>query len=88
MRNIAIRPSWLVSRLRKMNRDPRLVACLAEAEELIRIFVASVRTTEPGTQYVMPPQKSPFGVRCSVLGFSASRFSSSGLGRWALDVGR
>ena len=36
----------LVSRLKKMNRDPRLVACLAEAEELIRIFVASVRTTE------------------------------------------
>jgi hypothetical protein len=41
-------PSWLVSWLRKMNRDPRLVACLAEAEELIRIFVASVRTTERG----------------------------------------
>ena len=38
----------LVSRLKKMNRDPRLVACLAEAEELIRIFVASVRTTERG----------------------------------------
>lgn len=38
----------LVSRLNKMNRDPRLVACLAEAEELIRIFVASVRTTERG----------------------------------------
>jgi four helix bundle protein len=36
----------LVSRLKKMNRDPRLAACLAEAEELIRIFVASVRTTE------------------------------------------
>jgi four helix bundle protein len=36
----------LVSRLKKMNRDQRLVACLAEAEELIRIFVASVRTTE------------------------------------------
>jgi len=36
----------LVSRLRKMNSDPRLLACLAEAEELIRIFVASVRTTE------------------------------------------
>jgi four helix bundle protein len=36
----------LVSRLKKMNRDPRLVAYLAEAEELIRIFVASVRTTE------------------------------------------
>ena len=36
------------SRLTKMNRDPRLVACLAEAEELIRIFVASVRTTERG----------------------------------------
>jgi hypothetical protein len=34
--------------LSKMNRDPRLVACLAEAEELIRIFVASVRTTERG----------------------------------------
>ena len=48
MRNIDIQPSWLVSRLRKMNRDPRLVACLAEAEELIRIFVASVRTTERG----------------------------------------
>jgi hypothetical protein len=29
-----------------MNRDPRLVAFLAEVEELIRIFVASVRTTE------------------------------------------
>ncbi len=38
----------LVSRLKKMNRDSRLVACLAEAEELIRIFVASVRTTERG----------------------------------------
>ena len=38
----------LVSRLKKMNRDPRLVACLGEAEELIRIFVASVRTTERG----------------------------------------
>ncbi len=48
MRNVDMRPSWLVSRLRKMNRDPRLVACLAEAEELIRIFVASVRTTERG----------------------------------------
>jgi four helix bundle protein len=36
----------LVSRLKKMNRDPRLVACPAEAKELIRIFVASVRTTE------------------------------------------
>ena len=36
----------LVLRLRKVNQDPRLVACLAEAEELIRIFVASVRTTE------------------------------------------
>jgi four helix bundle protein len=36
----------LVSRLKKMNRDPRLVPCLAEAEELIRIFVTSVRTTE------------------------------------------
>jgi len=36
----------LVSRFKKMNRDPRLVAFLAEAEELIRIFVASVRTTE------------------------------------------
>ncbi len=36
----------LVSRLKKMNRDPRLVPCLAEAEELIRIFVASVRTAE------------------------------------------
>ena len=38
----------LVSRLKKMKRDPRLVACLAEAQELIRIFVASVRTTERG----------------------------------------
>jgi four helix bundle protein len=36
----------LVSRLKKMNRDPRLIPCLAEAEELIRIFVASVRTAE------------------------------------------
>ena len=36
----------LVSRVKKMNRDPRLVAFLAEVEELIRIFVASVRTTE------------------------------------------
>ena len=36
----------LVSRLRKMKRDSRLVARLAEAEGLIRIFVASVRTTE------------------------------------------
>ena len=38
----------LVSRFKKMNRDPRLVARLAEVEELIRIFVASVRTTERG----------------------------------------
>jgi four helix bundle protein len=36
----------LVSRLKNMNRDPRLVPCLAEAQELIRIFVTSVRTTE------------------------------------------
>ena len=36
----------LVSGLRKMKRDSRLVARLAEAEGLIRIFVASVRTTE------------------------------------------
>ncbi|HKR54017.1 MAG TPA: four helix bundle protein [Chthoniobacterales bacterium] len=36
----------LVSRLKKMNRDPRLTSCLAEAEELMRIFVASVRTAE------------------------------------------
>jgi hypothetical protein len=35
-----------IKSLKKMNRDPRLVACLAEADELIRIFVASVRTTE------------------------------------------
>jgi four helix bundle protein len=39
----------LVSRLKKMNQDPRLVPCLAEAEELIRIFVASVRTAERGS---------------------------------------
>ena len=38
----------LVSRLKKINGDPRLCACLTEAEELIRIFVASVRTTERG----------------------------------------
>jgi four helix bundle protein len=36
----------LMSRLKTMNRDPRLVPCLTEAEELIRIFVASVRTAE------------------------------------------
>ena len=36
----------LVSRLKKMNRGPRLAPCLAETEELIRIFVASVRTAE------------------------------------------
>ncbi|HEX5317144.1 MAG TPA: four helix bundle protein [Candidatus Kapabacteria bacterium] len=36
----------LVSRLKKMNRDPRLVPCLIKTEELIRIFVASVRTAE------------------------------------------
>ncbi len=36
----------LVSRLKKMNQVPRLVPCLAEIEELIRIFVASVRTAE------------------------------------------
>ena len=36
----------LVSRLKKMNEDPRLVSCRAEAEELIRIFVASARTAE------------------------------------------
>jgi four helix bundle protein len=36
----------LISRLKKMNRDPRLIPCLTEAEELIRIFVASVRTAE------------------------------------------
>ena len=37
----------LLSRLKKMNQPPRLLACLTEAEEIIRIFVASVRTTEP-----------------------------------------
>ena len=36
----------LVSRLKKMYRDSGLVRCLAETEELIRIFVASVRTAE------------------------------------------
>ena len=36
----------LVSRLKKMNQVPHLVPCLAEIEELIRIFVASVRTAE------------------------------------------
>ena len=36
----------LMSRLKTMNRDPRLIPCLTEAEELIRIFVASVRTAE------------------------------------------
>jgi four helix bundle protein len=36
----------LVSRLKTMNRNPRLILCLTEAEELIRIFVASVRTSE------------------------------------------
>ena len=36
----------LVSRLKKVNEDPHLVPCRAEAEELIRIFVASVRTAE------------------------------------------
>ena len=36
----------LLSRLKKMNQPPRLLARLTEAEELIRIFVASVRTTE------------------------------------------
>jgi hypothetical protein len=38
----------LLSRLKTMNHDPRLAPCIAEAEELIRIFVASVRTTEGG----------------------------------------
>jgi four helix bundle protein len=36
----------LVSRLGRMNQNSKLVDCLGEIEELIRIFVASVRTTE------------------------------------------
>jgi len=33
-------------RVKEGNQVPRLVPCLAEVEELIRIFVASVRTAE------------------------------------------
>jgi hypothetical protein len=36
----------------------------------------------------MMPQKLPFGVRCSAFCFFTSRFSSLGVGCWALDVGR
>ena len=36
----------------------------------------------------MKPQKLSFGVWCSVFCFFTSRFSSLGVGRWALDVGR
>jgi four helix bundle protein len=36
----------LLSRFKGMNQEQALTACLREAEELIRIFVASVRTTE------------------------------------------
>ena len=59
----------LVSRLKKMNRDPRLVPCLAETEELIRIFVASVRTAEQRTR---DATASP--VRCSAFGVGRSVF--------------
>ena len=36
----------LLARLDKRTADNRLIACLAEADQLIRIFVASVRTAE------------------------------------------
>ena len=36
----------LFARLNKLRPDERLGACLTEADQLIRIFVASVRTTE------------------------------------------
>ena len=36
----------LVSRLKRIDSTADLTACLSEADELIRIFVASVRTTE------------------------------------------
>jgi four helix bundle protein len=36
----------LVSRLKRMDQNPRLSVCLGEADQLIRIFVASIRTTE------------------------------------------
>src|SRR5205809_2929115 len=36
----------LLSRLKGMNHNSTLAVCLREIEELIRIFVASVRTTE------------------------------------------
>lgn len=38
----------LVSHLNRIGAGPDLSACLSEADQLIRIFVASVRTTEQG----------------------------------------
>jgi four helix bundle protein len=39
----------LLARLKKTNQNPNLPGCLNESEELIRIFVASVRTVERRT---------------------------------------
>ena len=58
----------LVSRLKKMNRDPRLAPCLAETEEFIRIFVASVRTAEKRNAWCHTKYSSMFDVRRSAFG--------------------
>jgi four helix bundle protein len=76
----------LISRLKKMNRDPRLIPCLTEAEELIRIFVASVRTAE--TQRMMSHQVQ-FDVRRSAFGVRRLlRVSLLSVGRWTLAIGQ
>ncbi len=36
----------LIARMKKLTQNDHLSACLSESDELIRIFVASVRTTE------------------------------------------
>jgi four helix bundle protein len=77
----------LVSRFKKINRDPRLTSCLAEAEKLKRIFVA--KRPDGGKTQPMMSHHVYFDVRRSV--FSVRRLpraASLGVGRWVLDVGR
>ena len=40
----------LVARLKKLGNPPQLLPCLNEADELIRIFVASIRTARSKTE--------------------------------------
>ena len=57
----------LFARLNKLRPDERPGACLTEADQLIRIFVASVRTTERrdmNAPLQFDVRRSMFDVRC------------------------